>query len=252
MLKHLVSLKNLKENFNTIDSIILVISRILRRENVYLPGLNRTVFFRKKTKDFETFKEIFNQNIYNIKLPITPYSIVDAGANIGFASLFFKMKFPESEIIALEIEESNVAMIEKNTRNLTNFSIEKKALYNTKSFFKIENPYDATNSFIVTEVKETDVYNVKSITLDEILFEKKWESIDLLKIDIEGAERKLFESDYQDWLPKTKIIMIETHDRFVPKCSYTVMNALNDYNFILYKTREDTLIYYNTILLDLE
>lgn len=251
MLKHFVSLTNLKKNFNTIDSIILVISRILRLERVHLPGLKRTVYFRKKTKDFETFKEIFNQNIYNIKLPITPYSIVDAGANIGFASLFFKIKFPESEIIALEIEESNLAMIKKNTRNLTNFSLEKKALYNNKSFFKIENPHNATNSFIVKEVKETDIYNVESITLDEILFQKKWKSIDLLKIDIEGAEKKLFESNYQNWLPKTKIIMIETHDRFVPKCSYTVMNALNDYNFILYTTREDTLIYYNMTLLDL-
>ena len=251
MLKHLVSLTNLKKNFNTFDSIVLVISRILRLENVYLIGLNRTVYFRKKTKDFETFKEIFNQNIYNIKLPIVPHSIVDAGANIGLASLFFKMKFPESEIIALEIEESNIDMIKKNTKNLSNFSLERKALYNNKSFFKIENPYNATNSFVVKEVNETDDYNVKSITLDEILVQKNWETIDLLKIDIEGAEKKLFESNYENWLPKTKIIMVETHDRFIPKCSYTVMNALNDYNFILYTTTEGTLIYYNMTLVEL-
>ena len=59
-----------------------------------------------------------------------------------------------------------------------------------------------------------------------------YNAINRSKIDIEGAEKKLFESNYENWLPKTKIIMVETHDRFIPKCSYTVMNALNDYNFI--------------------
>lgn len=74
---------------------------------------------------------------------------------------------------------------------------------------------------------------------------KNWETIDILKIDIEGAEKQLFESNYENWLPKTKIIMVETHDRMIPKCSYTVMKTINDYNFILYTTTEGTLIYYN-------
>ena len=78
---------------------------------------------------------------------------------------------------------------------------------------------------------------------------KNWETIDLLKIDIEGSEKQLFESDYQNWLPKTKVIMVETHDRMIPKCSYTVMKTINDYNFILYTTTEGTLIYFNLSLM---
>ena len=62
---------------------------------------------------------------------------------------------------------------------------------------------------------------------------------------------KLFESHYENWLPKTKVIMIETHDRMIPKCSYTVMETINRYDFILYTTTEGTLIYFNTALVDL-
>jgi hypothetical protein len=38
------------------------------------------------------------------------------------------------------------------------------------------------------------------------------EYLDLLKIDIEGGEKQLFESNYENWLPKTKCIIIELHD----------------------------------------
>lgn len=251
MLRHLIFFKNLLRNFNYFDAIILVILMILRFEKIYLPFLGRTIYFRKKTKDKETFKEIFNKNIYNIKLPIVPSLIIDAGSNTGFASLFFKLKHPEAKIITLEIETENVKMIRKNLKNLNDVEIIQKGLFNKKAFFKIENPYHATNSFIIKEVCPTENYDIESITIDEILLSKNIETIDILKIDIEGAEKDLFKKNYENWLPKVKIIMIETHDRMVPKCSYHVMKSLNEYNFILFTTTEDTLIYYNMSLISL-
>ena len=116
---------------------------------------------------------------------------------------------------------------------------------NKKAYFKIIDPYNATNSFQIVETTNPDEANSTSVTLDEILTKNNWETIDILKIDIEGAEKQLFESNYENWLPKTKIIMVETHDRMIPKCSYTVMKTINEFNFILYTTTEGTLIYYN-------
>jgi hypothetical protein len=118
-------------------------------------------------------------------------------------------------------------------------------LYNKKAFFSIHDPYNATNSFQVKEVSTIEEADITSITLDEILDSNNWDTIDILKIDIEGAEKQLFESNYQNWLPKTKVIMVETHDRMIPKCSYTVMNTINEYDFVLYFATEGTLIYYN-------
>jgi FkbM family methyltransferase len=223
----------------------------LNVQKIYLPFLNRTLYFRKKTTDKGTFKEIFNQNIYNIKLPIVPNFIIDAGSNTGFAALFFKIKYPEAKIISLEIETENVKMIKKNLKGYKDIEIIQKGLFNKKSFFRIENPYNATNSFAIKEVTSGENYDIESITIDEILNSTKADSIDILKIDIEGAEKDLFEKNYENWLPKVKIIMVETHDRIIPKCSYSVMKAVNDYNFILYTTTEGTLIYYNMSLISL-
>jgi FkbM family methyltransferase len=251
MIRHLTFFKNLLKNYNYFDAIILVVLIKFSAKKIYLPFLGRTIYFRKKTKDKETFKEIFNQNIYNIKLPIVPKLIIDAGSNTGFAALFFKIKYPEAKIISLEIETENVKMIKKNLKGYKDIEIIQKGLFNKKSFFKIEDPYNATNSFVIKEVIPGENYDIESITIDEILNSTKAETIDILKIDIEGAEKDLFEKDYENWLPKVKIIMVETHDRMIPKCSYSVMKAVNDYNFILYTTTEGTLIYYNMSLISL-
>jgi FkbM family methyltransferase len=245
MLKKLVLFKLLKKHFSFRDALALYFGLKKDKESIYLPKLKRTIYLRKDSKDKETFEEIFLTNLYNIMLPIEPKTIVDAGANVGLASLFFKMKYPDASIVAIEIEQENIDAIHKNTKDLPNLDVKHNALYNKKAFFSIHDPYNATNSFQVKEVSTIEEADITSITLDEILDSNNWDTIDILKIDIEGAEKQLFESNYQNWLPKTKVIMVETHDRMIPKCSYTVMNTINEYDFVLYFATEGTLIYYN-------
>ena len=251
MLKKAVFFKLLKKHFKFRDALALYFGILNKKEEIKLPILKRKIFLRKDTKDLETFEEVFLTNLYNTTLPIKPKTIVDAGANVGLASLFFKLKYPEAEIVAIEIESNNAEMINKNTAGFENFELQQKALYNKKAFFKIEDPYHATNSFQIREVMSTDPFDIESITLDEIIETKHWDTIDILKIDIEGAEKELFQENYQNWIPKVKIIMIETHDRMVEKCSLTVVETLSKYNFILYTTTEGTLIFYNLSLINL-
>jgi len=251
VIRHLSFFKNIRKSINFLDSFILVLSLKLKRREISLPVLKRKVYIRRKTKDTETFEEIFNHNIYNLKLPIDPKNIIDAGANVGFATLFFKLKYPDSRIALVEIESENVKMIEKNTKGLKDVKIYHKGLFNKKAFFKVEDPFHASNSFVIKEVTGSEPYDIESTTVDEIMAENNFQTVDILKIDIEGAERDLFEKDYESWLPKVKIVMVETHDRMVPRCAFTVMNAMDKHNFILYTTAEGTMFYYNMNLIKL-
>ena len=52
-----------------------------------------------------------------------------------------------------------------------------------------------------------------------------------MKIDIECAEKELFESNYENWLEKTNLIIIELHDRFRKRCSQSFYNATNHFKF---------------------
>lgn len=75
---------------------------------------------------------------------------------------------------------------------------------------------------------ETDT--VDSITLDDLFSITKSNTIDYLKIDVEGAEKEIFENIPVSSLKKIKVIGIELHDRVVEGCSkafYTKISQLN-------------------------
>lgn len=67
----------------------------------------------------------------------------------------------------------------------------------------------------------------------------------LIKIDIEGHEKKLFESN-TDWMKYFKIIIIELHDWMLPNenISETFYKALKEnlINYEIYNFGENTLV----------
>ena len=101
----------------------------------------------------------------------------------------------------------------------------------------------------ITEIEDIDssqkvVDTVKTITIDEIIKENNLEYVDLLKIDIEGGEKELFESNYENWLPKTRCIVIELHDGLKMGCSKNFFKAISKYNFS-YHNRGGHLLFIN-------
>jgi hypothetical protein len=67
--------------------------------------------------------------------------------------------------------------------------------------------------------------------LNDILSQRDKETIDLLKIDIEGAENELFRTNYESWLPRTRAIVLEIHNHFRPDCSSVLEKALSQFHF---------------------
>jgi tRNA G46 methylase TrmB len=75
------------------------------------PDIKFPFYLRVPSSDVETFEQIFIRQDYNFDVKKSPKTIVDAGANIGLASLYFASKFPNSNIVAIEPEESNFELL---------------------------------------------------------------------------------------------------------------------------------------------
>jgi len=83
-------------------------------------------------------------------------------------------------------------------------------------------------------VSESDISNehsVQSISVDGLLDEFNIDQIDILKIDIEGSEKELFEKNYEKWLPRTKMIIVELHDVMRWGSSKSFFNAITKYEY---------------------
>ena len=95
---------------------------------VQIPGLRNPVALRTKTSDVEVFHQIFVDGELEFDLHMSPSRIIDAGANVGLAAVYFSSRFPEAKILALEIESANFELLRRNTAFYANITWLKKAL----------------------------------------------------------------------------------------------------------------------------
>lgn len=207
--------------------------KILKSGKVSIPGLQHPLFLRFNAADNTTFREIFFREEYAVQLPSTlqPEVIIDAGANIGFTTLFFIRKYPGVKIVSLEPDAGNFEYLKKNTAQYPSIKPIQAALWDKNGFIEIIDKGYGERGFMVEERSTPSKPAVPSVTLTSLIQENKITSIDILKIDIEGSEKEVFSKDSEKWIPITKCLIIELHDRMKQGCSKAVFNALSPYNF---------------------
>jgi len=181
-------------------------------------GSPHPLWIRLKTSDLPTLQKVWRDHEYAIRLKTEPKFIIDAGANIGIASIYFATKFPNARVIAIEPEEGNFALLERNTKPYANISSIKAALWKESGEVSLIDPGHGPWSFQTRGDAKDSVPRVEAITIRDIQQKFSARQIDIFKIDIEGAEKEIFENA-EPWIDQVGVIMAETHDRFRAGCS---------------------------------
>ncbi len=197
------------------------------------------IFLRNDRYDTQIFTQIFMRDELNVLFSKNPELIIDGGANIGLATLYFKNKYPNAKIIAVEPELSNFELLKKNTEPYKNIACLNNGIWSKNCFLEIIDEGNGNASFITKELSEHNNTHttINSITIDEIMERFHFDKIDLLKLDVEGSEREIFKSNYEKWLQKTQNIIVEMHPHLKADCEKIIMTALNN-NFIKKKAGE--------------
>lgn len=198
-----------------------------------IKGLDHPLYLRNHSSDLPTFYQIFSFKQYRLKNKIQPRFIIDCGANVGYSSIYFSSVYPDATIIAVEPEISNFEMLVKNTASYKNIKCIQKGIWNKSTNLEIVDNGGGYWNFRTKEVAHKNNNTIKAISIDDIVTLYNIDSIDLLKIDIEGAEKELFEANYEHWLPLTKVMIVELHDRLKKGCSKSVFSAVVNYDFVL-------------------
>jgi len=197
-----------------------------------VPGFRGPIRLRGKTSDRPTFQKIFLDREYEFDWGGAPRVIIDGGANVGYAAVYFAQKFSDALVIAVEPEANNFRLLKHNTSLYPNVRPVNKALWPRRTNLIIENPSDQPHAFRVRETTQATANTIPATTIQELLHEVGANSVDLLKLDIEGAEKELFEDNTSaDWLTRTHALIVELHDRFKPGCTAAVERAVANQNF---------------------
>jgi len=207
----------------------LKVRRNLKKEiEIFLRPVGRKVTLRGGSTDVYCFEKIFVYEEYRTPFELTdPKLIIDGGANVGMASLYFAAKYPQAIIYAIEPEVENFKILQRNCAHSSNIILKRAALWPTKEKLSLTN---TTGNDAWSFAVEEKLGEVETITIDQILEESGAGKVDLLKLDIEGSERELFMNE-PAWLNKIDQIAIELHDRYKPGCSQAFYSAIINTNF---------------------
>jgi len=214
-------------------------------------GCYKLTLRKYPSSDFSVHKQIFIEEEYLplvelIKESYSPtngLNIIDAGGNIGATSIYLNNIFPNSKFVIIEPEEDNFAYLKENIEqnNLDNYKLVKGGVWSKSCYLELRRDFRDKNDWSVQVVEakmQTDLIGYDILTLMQL---KNFEVVDILKIDIEGAEKQLFDnsSSVSAFLARTRFVAIEIHDEY--DCRNKIYDCLRQNGFVSFTAGELTI-----------
>jgi FkbM family methyltransferase len=169
--------------------------------------------------DCKIIKETWTENVYRIhQWQFAEDAVfVDVGANVGSVSLFVdsfnKDREDKIRIFAIEPEPHNLNLLQKNIQNnpVENVAVINKAIWHQNKEVLITNRGGNSSIFESEGVEQT---KIQAITLEKLFEENNIKHVDVMKIDIEGAEFDLIINAPEKILAKIKYLTLEFDKSF--------------------------------------
>lgn len=198
-----------------------------------------TLTLRPASNDSYTFKEIFIDKVYErITHHITRVeTIIDLGANIGMASIFLQGYWPNAKLICVEPAVDNIELLKKNLQRSIDCGtcqVLLGAVWGHSGTILIS-PLEKghVNQRSCSEEQEGRRGQlVEAFTVQDIIKLSGFNNVDVLKMDVEGAEAELFRGNV-DWLTSVELLAVEFHgtsrldggfDEILRKYGFTIVD----------------------------
>jgi FkbM family methyltransferase len=176
------------------------------------------VFLRARHSDFMVFSEIFESGEYapirKWNLPVDA-TVIDLGGNVGLSALYFDSVMPKARIVVVEPDHANCAVAARNNAR----AIGAGRLKLIQAFAAGSDGEAGINrnfrswAFRMDDTPGAAAERIRCASIPTLLTESGFETVDLLKCDIEGAEADLFRR-CDGWIGRVNHLVVETHMPF--------------------------------------
>jgi FkbM family methyltransferase len=211
-------------------------SMILRKSGRYKMGtlsskeLRVPVVFRYNSSDTNVFSQLFIVDEYR---PLTDLRdvklIVDCGAYVGFSSAYMLSRFPEASVLAVEPDPKNYELLKQNLSPYQERATTiNAAVWSRKVGLKLRSGHPGEESEWVTTVRECrqgEPADLQAVDIETLLRLSNRDEIDIIKMDIEGAEAMVFSENFEPWIKKVRAFAIELHNEECSKAFYRALGS---------------------------
>lgn len=184
-----------------------------------------------------------------------PKIIVDAGANIGYFSLFFNHYFPDAKIYAFEPIPNTYQYFKKNIEinNCQSITTYNLGLFNEKKEIDMYYNMEGSGSSSLVDLlntKNTKNIKCKFTTLDNFYEENDIRGCNLIKCDVEGAEKFVIEGGINVIKKYKPVIFCEMLRKWSAKFNYhpnDIIAMLSNIGYICYAISDNSFIKINEV-----
>jgi FkbM family methyltransferase len=181
----------------------------------FTPGPDLQLHLRTNGADHLLLEEILWERVYNYSGgPVG--TILDLGSNIGVTACYFSRMYPSAEICCVEPDPANVKVLKKNlASNHVRGRVVEGAVGPADGTATLQLHADPRQNSLTAEQGQQQstqpgTFTVKLWSVPSLLEQLHWPRVDLLKVDIEGAEKALF-ANSPKWLNQVQAILGEGH-----------------------------------------
>lgn len=187
---------------------------------------------------------VFDMNILRqeykgfVKSP--PKTILDGGANIGTASMYWHNLYPEAQIVSVEPDTDNFQILTSNTKSINNISCLQGGIWSSETMLSFKNDEDWKYALKVFEDKQSG--HIKAYSIPSIMKKYGWDFIDVLKLDVEGSEVEILSVNMEEWIDKIGMLILELHPDIDLRCTRVLFQAFSNKDFSLRWSGENLII----------
>lgn len=185
-------------------------------------------------------KNLDGKGEYDFSVTPQPVNILDLGANIGFFSIIAAKRYKCQQLIAVEPEYENYKMLLLNTNDYECVKCINEGIWSKNTNLELIAKDRGTQGYRFDESSKETLYH--AISINEIIEQFELSSIDIVKMDIEGSENNVFDENLE-WIDKTKCLVIETHDKFIPGTSKKIEAIMFNSGFQVTRCGENEIYY---------
>lgn len=222
-------------------ALSLFVNRRLRRSSllgyrVKPRKVRHPLLVRPGTSDIHAFYQVFVQQEYALDCLIDGGVILDCGANVGYASIFFLSRLPSSRVVAVEPDKGNFDALQTNLGPYHDRAMCVRAGVWSRigrlaeSSVPFRDGLEWTRQF--QYCGDGEVGYCEALDVPALMARAGAERVSILKMDIEGAEREVFREGCDAWVDRVDLMIIELHDDtlFGP-ASPVFMNVVRRHGF---------------------
>jgi FkbM family methyltransferase len=134
--------------------------------------------------EYEVLEEVFVDEAYGSDLPAHAQAIVDLGSHVGLAAVYLAARFPDARLLAVEPNPTLLGRLRSNLAGVEHVTVAPVAVAERDGEARLHVGSGSWSG----RLDETAGYRVQTVTLKTLLARHRFDAIDVLKFDIEGAE----------------------------------------------------------------